>query len=201
MPEDLIDLLLEMGTYRIVFAVESGSQEIQRQVRKNLNLKKAMEAINYAASKGISVGGFFILGFLNETEEQAKQTIDFACNSQLSTASFFVLTPFPRTRIYEQAKAAGFQLDDTALTHYYAFGVNISQIPDRRLRWLYKYAYRRFYLHPLRLYRFFKTTPWRKFFFRKLYIALLFFFHNFKAERRVQLDQTSRGRWKRPKYA
>lgn len=201
MPDHLIDRLVEMGTYRIVYAIESGSPQIQKEMRKNLNLNKAGHAIEYTASKGISVGGFFILGFLNETEEQAQMTIDFACNSRLSTASFFILSPFPKTEIYHQAMEAGYNFEDTALTHYYALGTNISRIPDKKLHRMHNRAYRRFYLHPLRLLRFFRTTPWHRFFFRKLWIALLFFFHNFKAEKRVGLDETSNGKWKRSKYS
>jgi radical SAM superfamily enzyme YgiQ (UPF0313 family) len=200
-PEELVDLLVEMGTYRIVYAIESGSPQIQREMRKNLNLDKARHTIENTATKGISVGGFFILGFLNETEEQARMTINFACSSKLSTASFFILTPFPKTEIYQQALQAGYNMQDTALTHYYALGNNISRIPDKRLQWLRNYAYRRFYLHPLRLWRFFRTTPWRRYFFRKLWIALLFFFHHFHAEKRSSLDQTSKGKWKRSRYS
>ena len=201
MPDNLIDKLVEMGTYRIVYAVESGSPQIQKEMRKNLNLDKARHAIEYTTSKGISVGGFFILGFLNETEEQAQMTIDFAIESKLSTASFFILSPFPKTEIYHQAMEAGYNFQDTALTHYYALGTNISKIPDDKLHRMHNRAYRKFYLHPVRLFRFFRTTPWHKFFFRKVWIALLFFFHNFKAEKRGSLDETSDGKWKRSKYS
>ena len=199
-PHDLIDLMVEMGTYRIVYAVESGSPQIQKEMRKNLKLDKAREAIDYTASKGISVGGFFILGFLNETEEQARMTIDFACSGKLSTASFFILAPFPNTEIFHQAQTAGYKLSDTSLTHYYALGTNISKMTDKRLHQLVNYAYRRFYLHPARLWRFFRTTPWRRFFFRKLYIAMLFFFKKFKAEKKTSVEQAENGKWKRSRY-
>jgi len=201
MPDDLIDELVDIGTYRMVFAIESGSPEVQKQIRKNLNLEKARRAINYAAEKKISAGAFFILGFLDETEEQMKMTIDFACSSKLSTASFFILTPFPNTEIYDQALEAGHPLNEVALTHYYALGTNISKVSDEKLHKIHNQAYRKFYLHPARLYRFFTTTPWRKFFFRKVYIALLFFFHRFKAEKRESLETSSSGTWKRKRYS
>ena len=201
MPNELIDILVEMGTYRIVYAIESGSPLIQKEMKKNLNLEKARQAVNYTATKRISVGGFFILGFLNETEDQMRMTIDFACNNKFSTASFFVLTPFPNTEIYDQAVNAGHQLGDYSLTHYYAIGHNISTVSDKRLSRLHKNAYRRFYLHPLRLIRFFRTTPWQRFFWKKLRIALLFFFHSFKPEKREEIEKSSSGSWKRKKYS
>jgi len=201
MPNDLIDLLVEMGTYRIVYAIESGSPQIQKEMRKNLNLEKAKTAVNYTAGKGISVGGFFILGFLRETEGQMRMTIDFACRNRFSTASFFILTPFPNTEIYDQALSAGYHLDDFSLTHYYAIGHNISAVEDKVLSRLHKSAYRRFYLHPGRLIRFFRTTPWRRFFFKKLWIALLFLFHSFKPEKKADIETSSSGSWKRKKYS
>ncbi|MBC8205475.1 MAG: radical SAM protein [FCB group bacterium] len=200
-PDELIDLMIAMGTYRIVFAVESGSPQIQKEMKKNLNLEKARHAIDYTASEGISVGAFFILGFLNETEEQARMTIDFACSSKLSTASFFILTPFPNTEIFRQAQEAGYQIADTSLTHYYALGSNISKIPDDKLHKLVNYAYRRFYLHPARILRFFRTTPWHRFFFRKVFIILLFFFKKFKAETKTSLEMVEKSKWKRSRYS
>ena len=202
MPEDLIDILVEMGTYRIVYAIESGSQQIQKEMKKKLNLEKAERAVNYTASKRISVGGFFILGFLNETEEQMRMTIDFALKNRFSTASFFILTPFPNTEIFDQAVAAGYSLGDYSLTHYYALGHNISAVPDRTISRLHKNAYRRFYLHPGRLIRFFRTTPWRRFFWKKLWIAILFFFRSFKPEKKeATLEKSSSGTWKRDKWS
>jgi len=38
-----------------------------------------------------------MIGFRDETEEEARRTIDFALESKLHTASFFILTPFPNT--------------------------------------------------------------------------------------------------------
>ena len=201
MSNELIDALVEMGTYRIVYAIESGSPQIQKEIKKSLNLEKARQAVNYTATKKISVGGFFILGFLNENEEQMRMTIDFACSNKFSTASFFVLTPFPNTEIYNQAIDAGFQLGDYSLTHYYAIGHNISAVPDNRLSRLHKNAYRRFYLHPVRFIRFFRTTPWQRFFWKKVRIALLFFFYSFKPEKKEDMEKSTSGSWKRKKYS
>ena len=202
MPDDLIDRLVEMGTYRIVYAIESGSPQIQKEMRKKLDLEKARRAVNYTATKKISVGGFFILGFLNETEEQMKMTIDYALKNKFSTASFFMLTPFPNTEIFDQAVAAGYSLGDYSLTHYYALGHNISAVSDSRISNLHKNAYRRFYLHPGRLLRFFRTTPWHHYFWRKVWIAMLFFFYSFKPEKKEEtLEKSSSGSWKRGKYS
>jgi radical SAM superfamily enzyme YgiQ (UPF0313 family) len=176
MSEEIIDLLVQIGTYRVVYAIESGSTRVQKSIRKNVNLEKARKNINYTAKRGMSVGAFFILGFLDETEDEMRQTIDFACTTKISTASFFILTPFPGTEVYEQAKARSMQVDTANYTKYYALSANISKVPDKKLTRLRLYAYLRFYLNPFRLFRLFRSTPVPRYFIRTLWTAFLYFF-------------------------
>lgn len=175
MTEEIIDLLVKMGTYRIVYAVETGSPRVQKAIRKNVDLEKAKFYINYTANKGISVGSFFILGFLDETEEEMRQTIDFACATKLSTASFFILTPFPGTEVYQQALERHLMVDQATFTHYYALSANLSQVPDKKLLRLRLWAYLRFYGNPFRLIRMLRTTPLHQRFFKTLWTVFTFF--------------------------
>ncbi|RJP77636.1 MAG: radical SAM protein [Candidatus Zixiibacteriota bacterium] len=175
MTEEVVDALVRMGTYRIVYAVETGSPRIQKEIHKNVDLEKARRMIDYTASKGVSVGSFFILGFLDETEAEMRQTIHFACRSRLSTASFFILTPFPGTEIYRQAQARQVALESVNYTHYYALSANLSRVPDKKLLRLRLWAYLRFYGNPLRLLRMVRTTPLHRHFFRTLAKAFLYF--------------------------
>ncbi len=177
MDEELVDKLCEAGCYRIVYAIESGSPKIQIEMKKKLNLKKAEEIITYTANKGISVGGFFMLGFLNETEEDMQMTVDFALRSKLSTASFFILQPFPNTEIFNQAITAGFILDGYPQEHYYQVSHNISKVPTERINKIRANAIRRFYFNPRRVYRYFRTTPFKRNLWRifvKLPLYLIF---------------------------
>jgi radical SAM superfamily enzyme YgiQ (UPF0313 family) len=175
MTEEIIDLLVQMGTYRIVYAVETGSVRVQKAIRKNVDLEKARHYIDYTARKGISVGSFFILGFLDETEEEMCQTIDFACKTKLSTASFFILTPFPGTEVYQQALERHLMVDQATFTHYYALSTNLSKVADKKLLRLRLWAYLRFYGNPVRLFRMVRTTPLHRHFFRTLWTAFKYF--------------------------
>ena len=175
MTEEIIDLLVKMGTYRIVYAVETGSARVQKAIRKNVDLERARHYINYTADRGISVGSFFILGFLDETEEEMRQTIEFACTTKLSTASFFILTPFPGTEVYQQALERKLMVDQATFTHYYALSANLSKVADKKLLRLRLWAYLRFYGNPLRLLRMVRTTPLHRHFFRTLWTAFKYF--------------------------
>jgi radical SAM superfamily enzyme YgiQ (UPF0313 family) len=183
MDEELIDKLKVAGCYRIIYAIESGSPRIQKEMKKKLNLEKSKYIIEYTAKKGISTGGFFMLGFLNETEAQMKMTTDFALKSKLHTASFFILQPFPRTEIFEQAKSAGFDLKGFPEDHYYRVAHNISQVPVERIYKLRAKAIRRFYFNPLRVIRFLRTTPFRHMFLRKVIMILKYLIYDNPEER------------------
>ncbi len=158
MDEELVDKMHRAGTYRINYAVESGTPRIQKMIRKNLNLERAREIIDYTASKGISTGGFFMLGFRDETEEEAWNTITYALATKLHTASFFILTPFPNTPMYEEALALGFDMN-AEYSDYGAVSANLSKMTKERLEQLRKIAFRRFYFNPRRIWTIFRTTP------------------------------------------
>ncbi len=172
MDEEFLDLLKEGGAYRLVFAIESGSPRIQKLIRKNVKLELAQRNIEWAANRGFSLGGFFMIGFPTETEEEVWNTINFALNSKLGTATFFVVIPFPGTDMYQMAKDEGFNLSGS-YEHYQKVAVNVSRVPTDRLEQLRKLALRKFYLDPKRIWRYVRTTPWRDRFFEKIYILIM----------------------------
>jgi radical SAM superfamily enzyme YgiQ (UPF0313 family) len=169
--EELLDLFKQGGAYRLVFAIESGTPRVQKLIQKNLNLEKAQKNIALAAKRGFSMGGFFMMGFLDETEDEIWNTINFALKSKLQTAAFFIVTPFPNTDIWKQAQDLGLNLDAT-YENYQKVSANISKVPSDRLMKLRRLAFRRFYLNPWRLWSFMRTTPWRDRFFEKVWILI-----------------------------
>lgn len=191
MDEELVDLMKKAGVNRVVYAVESGSPRIQKLVKKNLDLAKTKEMIALTAKKGISVGSFYMMGFLDETEEEMRTTIDFAIKSQAHTASFFLLNPYPNTEIYKQAVEAGYRLQDTKYGHYYSLCSNISKVPTDTILRYRNYAYRRFFLNPIRMFRFFRTTPTGLFFFKMAIIALYMFFMKVEEDKRKPVGAES----------
>jgi anaerobic magnesium-protoporphyrin IX monomethyl ester cyclase len=169
--EELLDLFKQGGAYRLVFAIESGTPRVQKLIQKNLNLEKAQKNIALAAKRGFSMGGFFMLGFLDETEEEIWNTINFALKSKLQTAAFFIVTPFPNTDIWRQAQNLGLNLD-ASFENYQKVSANISKVPSKRLMQLRRLAFRRFYMDPRRIWSFMRTTPWRDRFFTKIWILI-----------------------------
>ncbi|MBC8276749.1 MAG: radical SAM protein [FCB group bacterium] len=159
MDEELILKMKKAGCYRINYAVESGSDRIQKKIKKRLNLPRTKEIIDFTAKQGISVGGFFMLGFPDETEQEMQMTIDFALKSKCHTASFFILTPFPGTEMYDEALEAGFDME-TLFSDYGHVSANLSRnVTSERIEKLRQKAFRKFYFNPRRMVSIFNTTP------------------------------------------
>ena len=198
MSKELVDRMVEMGMFRVNYAIETFDREMQRTIRKNLNLEKAVETIEYTFSKGVSVGVYYMIGLPGETEAQAQATLDRALKVKCSTASFYILNPFPGTEVYRKSVEEGIIKEDKVNYHYYSLGNNVSLIPDKKLKRMFNRAYRRFYLHPVRLWRFLSATPLHYYFFRKLKAIAYLFFYKSPTEKKAELDRYIDGSEKRP---
>jgi anaerobic magnesium-protoporphyrin IX monomethyl ester cyclase len=102
-----VEMALKMqaaGCVRVFFGIESGNDTILRAMNKNINTEQAFSAVNIAKKAGLSVGGFFILGYPEETDNTILQTLRFAHSLPLDYLSFTFPYPFPGTGLYEKVK-------------------------------------------------------------------------------------------------
>jgi radical SAM superfamily enzyme YgiQ (UPF0313 family) len=160
LPDQLLAVMKKAGVYKINIGIESGSPRVQKVIKKGLSLDAIRDGIARAASRGIFTHGFFMMGFPDETEEDLRATIDFACSSDLHTAGFALLSPFPGTEVYRMAAAAGkkveFDPDDSS---YSRLAVNLTEVDDQTLLKMHRRAHWKFYGSPQRLYRIVNTMP------------------------------------------
>ena len=111
--EEFVDRAIDAGAIWFTYAVESASEEIQRLIKKGLNLAKAKRIIAYTQRKDVVVNINTMYGFPGETPEQAQLTLDWL--GELPKASLmpyhFCLRFFPGCDIRDQAMAAGFSYE------------------------------------------------------------------------------------------
>ena len=158
--EELVLLLKQAGMYRCMVAVESASPRIQKVMKKNLKIEKVRKIVDFIAAQGVMVHGAFMLGFPTETEQEMRDTIDWAASSSFHTAAFFRVIPFKGTELFDQVEHAGFTLPtDWSAYEPYQSDINLSLVPEDKILSLRKSAYRRFYLNPRRMFRIFKLIP------------------------------------------
>ncbi|MHA6323663.1 B12-binding domain-containing radical SAM protein [Roseivivax sp. CAU 1753] len=77
---DHIDLMVEAGVVSFALALETASPRLQRAIKKNMNLEKLRNNIEYIVDKhheNLMLDLFIMMGFPSETEEELELTFDF----------------------------------------------------------------------------------------------------------------------------
>ena len=160
--EETVGAIADAGTYFSSFALESASTRIQEMTQKRLNIERFLEAVRLAVNKGIFANGFAMLGFPGETKEEMEHTIRTASESALHTASFFTVTPFPGTPLFDYVKenlADRIGHIDYSNMDFCQMCVNLSSVSDEELYFYQRKATRDFFMRPGRLYRIMRDFP------------------------------------------
>jgi len=153
--DQTIRLWKEARVFRVAIAVETASPRLQKLIKKNIRLEKIKPVASKASRQGVILHGLFMLGFPTETREELHQTIRFALDMDIDTASFFIVNPFKGTELAEMAREMGTPIDpDPARYDYFRAKFNLSRVSDEELTYLLRQANLRFYLSFKRIIRF-----------------------------------------------
>jgi radical SAM superfamily enzyme YgiQ (UPF0313 family) len=105
--KDILFLMKRAGCWNIFYGYESGNQELLDIIGKNITLEQIKQVNQWTKDAGIEVRASFMIAMPGETPEMAKKTIDFAISLEPDYAQFSVTTPFPKTKLYEDASRYG----------------------------------------------------------------------------------------------
>lgn len=147
---ELLKKMREAGCVAIYYGVESANQEtLSKYYRKRIRLEKVEETLNLTRKVGITTICSFIIGAPFETKEDIKNTLKFAIKLNPDYAQFSILTPYPGTEIYEEAKSKNLILTENFEEYTAGKPIlkNIHMAP-KEISKLLKYCYLRFYLRP-----------------------------------------------------
>jgi len=144
------------GVFKVGIGCESADSEILKEVKKNVNLEKIKQAVQWFSREGIITYLFFIIGFPNDTKESITKTIDFARELNPTGANFSALVPFPGTEIYLQLKELGLLKDGLGEGLLAGFtGGKLYHIcrylTQDEILALQAQAYKQFYLRPAKI--------------------------------------------------
>ena len=135
----LLRKLKRAGCYRLEMGIESGSERVLQMVKKEINKDQMMRAMELCREVGMETIANFIMGFPTETEEEIRQTIDFALELGPDYAAFFTFYPFEGSRIFRDLELGG----DAA-----AHGDDLFPVSGEQVQRLVDEAYARFYFRP-----------------------------------------------------
>ncbi len=150
---ELLHKMAAAGCRHISLGVESGNEEIQRKHcgAKLLDHAQAKEVFDACRDYGIETRAFCMIGFPEETEAMADETLRLVEHLDPDQVQFCAVTAYPGTPLYNML-SDGRDFDYAVMTGYRALEGN-EHMSAEEIEAKIKQAYRSFYLRPRRLAR------------------------------------------------
>ncbi len=147
----LIRALHAAGLREISFGVESPDPLVLKKVaRRFIPHEHIRSMIRLCWDLGIATTAFYVIGFLQDTEESIEELIRFACDLDSTYANFKILTPYPGTPQFKQLQPLIFETDWENFDGY-TLTFNHPVLTPRRARLMLGMAYSRFIGRPSQL--------------------------------------------------
>jgi radical SAM superfamily enzyme YgiQ (UPF0313 family) len=114
--EEVADLLYRSGCRAMSFAPESGSKEILKDVKKQVDLENLEKAVKVSLKRGFKLSCFIVIGFPSETVKSLDKSLKFIRKLAFMgvhdiAVSKFV--PYPGSELFRQLQANGkIEFDD-----------------------------------------------------------------------------------------
>ena len=150
---ETLKAMKESGCHEISFGIESGNPEILSRIDKKLDLNEALQVVRTAQRVGITTHASYILGYLGESVETMKQTIYFAKRLNTDVAAFFIASPLPGSRLYNEALEKGYVRSDATWQDYSPLSntesvMTLPGLPIETIRYWHRKALKSYYIRP-----------------------------------------------------
>lgn len=102
--DEQVGPLAEAGCETVWMGAESGSQKILDAMDKGITVEQIGEAVRQLKAKGIRTALFLQFGYLGETKEDIRMTLDMVRRLMPDEIGISVSYPLPGTKFYEKVK-------------------------------------------------------------------------------------------------
>lgn len=137
--EETLIILKQTGLVMLKFGIESIDEEILHVMQKSLNIQKCEETIALCKKLNIKVHLTFSIGYFNDSLQAIQKTFSWLVSQNPNSMQVSIVTPFPGTKMYEEAKARGFELESDFSKYDGArYSVVTSNITKEKLEELHK---------------------------------------------------------------
>ncbi|QBZ96852.1 B12-binding domain-containing radical SAM protein [Flavobacterium sangjuense] len=103
--EEILQLLKDIGCFRIWIGAESGSQTIIDAMDRRVDVNQVKKIIQDTNAMGIETGTFIMLGYPGETEEDITETIQYLKDANPTLYTITVAYPIKGTSLYDEIES------------------------------------------------------------------------------------------------
>lgn len=97
--KELVSAMANAGCHQVYLGLESGSEQILSNARKNLNLDQMRRGVGLVREQGIGISAGFVIGLPGETDDTVLQSISLANELKPDRIQFSRYVPLPGSRL------------------------------------------------------------------------------------------------------
>ncbi len=149
---DALARMKQAGCTMLGIGVESGSQRIIENMRKQVNSKPwhdlCRRVFQWTRVLGIGTNAYYVIGNPTETQQEIEQTINFALELNSDSIQVHFYTPYPGSAAWEKYKNRFSGIDPSQMFHYSAPMLPLAAVSNGELVKLRSQFYRRYLFRP-----------------------------------------------------
>jgi radical SAM superfamily enzyme YgiQ (UPF0313 family) len=107
----IAEAMAASGCVRVKVGIESGSQRILAAMNKGETIEGIRRGVGILHQHGLAVTGYLMAGFPGETDDDVRQTIDFANELACDAYALSMVVPYYGTALYRDAVRDGIPVD------------------------------------------------------------------------------------------
>ena len=117
--EEICELMAQAGCVRVKLGFESGSDKVLKDIQKDETKEDMKIGAKMLKDAGVPFTAYFMAGFPTETDEDLRETINFAKEIDADYYSLSVLAPYYGTKMYYDLIEQGVELDKKPWEYFF----------------------------------------------------------------------------------